>query len=73
LQKNVLKEILNAMEDEKIVDIAKRCAAYTKDIRLLMTGRNDVKGFFTILRARAKRSGFPLREIEGNNGREFII
>lgn len=74
LQKDVLKEIMNELSEEAIIKIAIRTASYTKDIRLLMTGRDDLEGFIMILKGRVKRSGFYLQEPKQSDGRrKFVI
>ena len=72
-EKHVLKELIEELDEESIIKIATRTADSTKNMRLLMTGSDDIEGFFLILRNRANRSGFTYQEHKTNGITKFVL
>ena len=73
IQKDILKEMFEAVDEEALRSIALKTADSSKDIMLVMTGQVSLEAFFSILRNRAKRSGFTFREYEENGMKKFIL
>jgi hypothetical protein len=61
-QKDTLKEVFAAMDEDTISRIARHTAHSTIDIMLLMMGDATLNEYLTLLRRRAKRSGFDMHE-----------
>lgn len=73
IQKDILREVFDAVDDKTLKDVALKTADSSKDIMLIMTGQVSLNAFFSILRNRAKRSGFTFREYEENGIKKFIL
>lgn len=73
IQKDILKEMFEAVDDEALKAVAARTADSSKDVMLVMTGQVSLEAFFSIMRNRAKRSGFTYREYEENGAKKFIL
>ena len=73
IQKDILREMFDAVDDETLKDVALKTADSSKDIMLIMTGQVSLDAFFSMLRNRAKRSGFTFREYEEKGIRKFIL
>lgn len=73
MQKDILKEMFATTDDETLRKIATKSADASKDIMLVMTGNVSLDAFFSILRNRAKRSGFTYREYEEGKTKKFIV
>lgn len=73
IQKDILREMFDAVDDETLKDVALKTADSSKDIMLIMTGQVSLDAFFSGLRNRAKRSGFAFREYEENGIKKFIL
>ncbi|MEW6042823.1 MAG: toxin-antitoxin system HicB family antitoxin [Thermoproteota archaeon] len=73
IPRDELQSLINKLEDDEIVNTAKNTAARTKDVRLLMTNKNDLDGFVFILRNRCIKSGFQYKEMRSTNVLKIII
>lgn len=73
LQKDILREVFNAVDEETLKKIAVKTADSSKDLLLLMMGQVTLDACFTMLRNRAKKSGFTFREYEEGGTRKFIL
>jgi len=61
--KSVLKEIIKTLDNETLIQIAKNAAeSGSKEIALSMRGQYGVDEWISILKNRAKSSGFSLKE-----------
>lgn len=61
--KSVLKDIIKTLDNDMIVQIAKNAAeSGSKEIALSMRGKYNVAEWISILKNRAKSSGFSLKE-----------
>jgi hypothetical protein len=69
----VLKSLMNELDDKILYNIAIRTADSTKDVRLMMTGDDTVDGFLSILRNRLRKSGISYTESSENEMIKFII
>lgn len=58
-----VKHMLECLTDAEIEKISKESSDYTRDIRLLMTDRDDLEGFLSMVKLRSKRSGFAYKEV----------
>lgn len=63
-------EMLSQDEILTLVDVAYQ---ETKDMFLFMKGKNDEQSFLSLLRIRAEKSGFHLRELQKDGITTFII
>ncbi len=61
-QKDILKEVFAAMDEDAIRQIARNTAHSTIDIMLMMMGDATLNDYLALLRRRAKRSGFDMHE-----------
>lgn len=73
LQKEVLKELFNSLGEERLREIAVKSADSMVDIGLLMRGEDNLEAFYSILRARVRRSGFRYTESLHNNTKTIAI
>lgn len=73
LQKNILRELFNAIDEETLKKIAVKTADASRDILLIMMGEVTLDAYFTLLKNRAKRSGFHIREYEEEGVRKFVL
>jgi hypothetical protein len=71
--KDVLKDLMNELDEKTLHKIAIRTADATDDVRLMMTGDNSIDGFFSILRERLKKSGINYMESHENEMTKFMI
>lgn len=71
--KPALKEIIENIDDEDLVELAKNTSNYLKDVNLVMSGCNDLEGYLSLLRNRAKRSGFVLVDSKDEKNRRLIL
>lgn len=69
----VVKGLMDEMDEKTLHKVATSTADSTGDVRLIMTGDNTVEGFFSILRARLKKSGINYVESHGSGMTKFII
>lgn len=61
--KSVLKEVIKNLDNETLIQIAKNAAENgSKEIALSMRGKYDVAEWISILKNRAKSSGFSIKE-----------
>lgn len=73
MSKFVMKKIFAQLTEKEVEQLARETFSEVKDILLFMTNKNDLEGFFSVLRARSKKSGFQVKEIVENNKTIFII
>src|SRR5438445_6287398 len=69
----VLKDLMNELDEKTLYKIAKRTADSTRDVRLMMTGDDTIDGFFSILRNRLRKSGISYMESSEKGMIKFII
>ena len=69
----VMKKVFGNLSEDQVRNIGKETFAEIKDIVLFMTNKNDLGGFFSVLRLRAKKSGFQIKELENDAETTFII
>jgi len=70
---DVLKGLMDSLDEETLYKIAIRTGDSTKDVRLMMTGDDTVDGFFSILRNRLRKSGINYNETSENGMTKFVI
>jgi hypothetical protein len=70
---NVLKGLMNELDEKTLYKIAIATADSTKDVRLMMTGDDTIDGFFSILRNRLRKSGIDYLESSEKGMIKFII
>jgi len=70
---DVVKKLMNKLDDETLYKIAISTADSHKDIRLMMTGDDTIDGFFSILRNRLRKSGIGYTESHEKGMIRFII
>jgi hypothetical protein len=70
---DVLKRLMNELEEKTLYKIAVATADSTKDVRLMMTGNDTIDGFFSILRNRLRKSGISYMESSENRMIRFVI
>ena len=70
---DVLKRLMNELDEKTLYKIAVATADSSKDVRLMMTGDDTVDGFFSILRNRLRKSGISYIESSEKGMIKFII
>ena len=70
---DVLKRMMNELDEKTLYKIAVATADSTKDVRLMMTGDDTIDGFFSILRNRLRKSGISYVESSEKGMIKFII
>jgi len=70
---DVLKGLMDSLDEETLYNIAIRTADSTKDVRLMMTGDDTIDGFLSILRNRLRKSGINYIETLENGMTKFVI
>jgi hypothetical protein len=71
--KNIMKEILQCVDDDKLTEIAEHAAEYLKDLTLLMSGTTDLESCLEMLRNKTMNSGFVIIESEHENNRRMVF
>lgn len=72
--KSALKEIIKNMDEESIKSIAKNVAeSGAKEIALSMRGTYDIVGWISILKDRARSSGFSIKEYDEHGILRLIL
>jgi len=72
--KAVMLEIIQSLDTESITKLAKKVAASgAKEIALFMRGRYGVEEWISIIRDRARMSGFSLKEYRWKNKDRFVM
>lgn len=69
----VLKGLMNELDEKTLHKIAIHTADATGDVRLMMTGDDTIDGFFSILRERLKKSGINYMESNEKGMTRFMI
>ncbi|TLX65800.1 MAG: hypothetical protein E6L00_07505 [Thaumarchaeota archaeon] len=69
----VIKKLMNELDEKTLYKIAVATADSTKDVRLMMTGDDTIDGFFSILRNRLRKSGISYMESSEKGMIKFII
>lgn len=72
-QKELVKEMVNSLDEESLERIAAKTADKYAESLLLMKGNADMNSFIEILRERANRAGFAYREFEDEREKRIII
>ena len=70
---DVIKKLMNELDDKTLYKIAVLTADSHNDIRLLMTGNDTIDGFFSILRNRLRKSGIAYVESHEKGMIKFVI
>lgn len=70
---DVVKKLMNELDDKTLYKIAISTADSHKDIRLMMTGDDTIDGFFAILRNRLRKSGINYTESHEKGMIKFVI
>src|SRR6267143_2254740 len=70
---DVLKRVMNELDEKTLYKIAIATADSTKDVRLMMTGDDTIDGFFSILRNRLRKSGISYIESSEKGTIKFVI
>jgi hypothetical protein len=70
---DVVKKLMNELDDKTLYKIAVLTADSHKDIRLMMTGDDTLDGFFSILRNRLRKSGIDYTESHEKGMIKFVI
>ena len=70
---DVLKGMMNELDEKILYKIAISTADSTKDVRLMMTGDDTIDGFFSILRNRLRKSGISYMESSEKGTIKFVI
>jgi hypothetical protein len=73
MPKGIIRKMLAKLTEKEVEQVAKETFSEVKDIVLFMTNKNDLEGFFSVLRIRSKKSGFQVKEVSDNNKTTFII
>jgi hypothetical protein len=68
MQKSVLKDLFDKLSEEDLKEIAIRAADSLQDLLLMMCGKVDLDAVILLTKNRVKRSGFTLREFDGEEG-----
>lgn len=71
--KTALKQIIDSVGKTTLENLALQTADYVKDVTLLMSERHDLEGYLSMLRSRAKKSGFVLIESHRGPGKRLIL
>lgn len=72
-QKDALKEIFNATNEETLKRIASQSVNSSKDMLLLMMGDYSLGVYLSLVKNRARKSGFILREYRDEKARKIVI
>lgn len=71
--KRALMDLINTISEKELEVIAKHCAEFSKDMRLMM-GINDLEGFLTLLKQKESKSGFGFSETRESDGTiQFVM
>ena len=68
-----VKKAFEMLSQDEILTLADTTYEEKKEMVVFMKGKNDAQSFLSILRMRAERSGFHLRELEKDGTTTFII
>ena len=72
-QKDALKELFNAANEETLKRIASQSVSSSKDMLLLMMGDYSLDVYLSLVKNRARKSGFILREYRDEKARKIVI
>jgi len=74
IPKDILIAFFDKLEDSIIMNVAEESGKHiSKDLVLAMRGKVDVKEWISILRSRAKASGFHFSEMEEDDHFKFVM
>ena len=73
MPKMTVKKAFEMLSQDEIQTLADANYQEKKEIFVFMKGKNDEQSFLSILRMRAEKSGFHLRELEKDGKTTFII
>jgi hypothetical protein len=73
MQKSVLKDLFDAVSEEKIKEIAIKAADDLKKSLLMIYGKVDLDAVLALNASRVRRSGFTLREFDNGQGGKKIL
>ncbi|HJU14028.1 MAG TPA: hypothetical protein VJ792_06180, partial [Candidatus Nitrosotalea sp.] len=71
--KTALREIINSVDEDTLEKLAVQTADYVKDVTLIMSERHDLESYLSMLRNRAKKSGFVLIESHRGPNKRLIL
>jgi hypothetical protein len=73
MPKMIVGKAFEMLSQDEILTLVDAAYKQTEDMLLLMKGTNDEQSFLSLLRIRAEKSGFHLRELQKDNITTFII
>lgn len=73
MPKNVMKKMIAKLSEKEIEQLAKETFSEMRGVALFMTNKSDLEAFFSVVRARSKKSGFQVKEVVENSTTTFII
>jgi hypothetical protein len=73
MPKMTVKKLFEMLSQDEILTLADATYEEKKEMFVFMKGKNDEQSFLSILRMRAEKSGFHLRELEKDGRTTFII
>lgn len=72
-QREVVKELFNAVDQNTLQQIAMRTADKSKDTLLLMKGATNLDAALSLLNNRSKKAGFSYREFDEPDGQRIVV
>jgi hypothetical protein len=72
MPKWTMRKVFEMLSQDQIVALADATYQGRKEMLIFMSGRDDKESFLTLVRIRAKKSGFHLRELEKDGKTTFI-
>jgi hypothetical protein len=73
MPKIIIRKAFEMLSQDEILTLADAAYQETEDMFLFMKGKNDEQSFLSLLRIRAEKSGFHLRELQKDSITTFII
>jgi hypothetical protein len=73
MPKMTVRKAFEMLSQDEILTLADATSQEKKEMLLYMKGKDDEQSFLSILRMRAKKSGFHLRELEKDDKTTIII
>jgi hypothetical protein len=73
MPKMTVKKAFEMLSQDEILTLADATYEEEKEMFVFMKGKNDEQTFLSILRMRAEKSGFHLRELEKDGRTTFIV
>ncbi len=73
VHKQALREVFDALDSDKLKEVALRTAIGLEETIMLMYGKFDSDTLIKLLKLRANRSGFHIREYEENGENKIVL